>query len=576
MSTDVVPKFIDDPNTVVEDALTGLSRLTYHCQRIENTNVIVRAEIDPTKVQVVCGGGSGHEPAHAFFVQRGWLSAAVCGSVYASPPTAHVTAAIENLAQRQDERGAGILLVIKNYAGDVLNFEYAARLAREKGIRVETVLAADDAVFGVDDTGKRRGIAGTCLLYKILGGAAERGLNLIQLKTLAERISSNMRSIGAALSSCALPGCPASSAVPAGTVEIGLGIHGEKGLRQVPYTTAKDLVHEMLRTITADPPLPPHPKVLLLVNNLGATTELEMSIVAHHALLYLEEVCKVTVAGVNVGRHMTALDMHGFSLTVLSVANEDDLELMLHTREFQAPLMNFHTPLSTVRQAPGPQTALQLARAAQPEPCTDGALYAALHHLFTKLLDTEAEFNALDAAVGDGDLGNGVHRSAAAALELLPHLPLETDVAASFRLLSKAVADSCAGTSGPLYGALLLAGGRAAGEALAGGGSSAEALRAAVKAAAADVCALGGARRGDRTMADVLIALAESPQVAAAGSAAEVLAAGLAVAQEAAAAVAQMPAKFGRSRYMQGKEIGLPDPGCELIVRWLKLLTQAA
>ncbi|CBZ24353.1 dihydroxyacetone kinase 1-like protein [Leishmania mexicana MHOM/GT/2001/U1103] len=581
----VVPKFIDEPSSVVAVAVDGFCELNNRVKKIENTNVVVSYCLDPTKVLLLCGGGSGHEPAHSGFVAKGWLSAAVCGSVFASPPTAHVSAGIEYLAKLQGPDGPGILVIIKNYAGDILNFEYAVRQARAEGIQVETVLAADDAVFGTEDVQKRRGVAGCCLLYKILGAAAERGLSLAQLKALADRVSRNMRSIGASLSSCSLPGNPASSVMPSGTVEVGLGIHGEKGLLQIPFQGAASLVHFLVgiligkgevgapATATA---IHAGVKTLLLVNNLGGTTDLEMSTLAHHALRELAA-AQLTVVGVHSGRHMTSLDMHGFSLTLLVVENERDLEFMLNTNALQKPLMNFHAPQLSGATVPGPLTALQLARqeaeaagraAATP---TGSPLCAAVQRVFAKLMTMETYFNGLDAEVGDGDLGSGVHRSAMAVLEMLPYLPWEADVRRTFALISKAVADAFAGTSGPLYGALLIGGGNAAVQALKSG-SAVEAVRAAIAHGSHDVQELGGARQGDRTMVDVLEGMRVCPAVAAAATMPELLKACHEAARAAADAAALLPAKLGRSRYMEGKEIGKKDPGAELVVAWLEAL----
>ncbi|GET86461.1 dihydroxyacetone kinase 1-like protein [Leishmania tarentolae] len=579
-----VQKFIDEPSSVVAVAVQGLCELNNCVKTIENTNVVVSGCLDPTKVLLLCGGGSGHEPAHVGFVANGWLSAAVCGSVFASPPTTHVSAGIEYLAKLQGPGGPGILVIIKNYAGDILNFQYAVSQARAKGIQIETVLAADDAVLGMEDVQKRRGVAGCCLLYKILGAAAARGFSLAQLKTLAGRVSRNMRSISAALSYCSLPGSPALSVVPPGMVEVGLGIHGERGLLQMPFEGAASLIHFLVGVLIgkgeAGAPkvsaINAGAKALLLVNNLGGTTDLEMSILAHHALRELAT-AQITVVGVHCGRHMTSLEMHGFSLTLLVVEEDRDLECVLNTDALQKPLMNFHTPQLSGATVPGPLTALQLARqeaeaagraAATP---TKSYLCAAVQRVFQKLVAKEAYFNRLDAEVGDGDLGSGVHRSAMAVLEMVPYLPWEADVRRTFLLISKAVADAFAGTSGPLYGALLMGGGEAAQNALKNG-SAVDAVRAAMKRGSHDVQELGGARQGDRTMVDVLEGMCVCPAVAAAATMPELLKACHKAARASADATAMLPAKRGRSRYMDGKEIGKKDPGAELVVAWIEAL----
>lgn len=576
-----VAKFVDGPEVAVETSIKALCMTRPHLQLIENTCVVVNAELDPTKVLLVSGGGSGHEPAAAGFVHSGWLSAAVPGGVFASPPSSHVTAAIDYLHQRQGCGGPGIFVIVMNYLGDILNFQFAVQEAKERGVPIETVLVADDVCFGAEDVSRRRGIAGTLLVHKILAAAADEGASLATLKQLASRITGGLRSLGASLSSCSLPGSTPTSSVPDGFVEVGLGIHGEKGLYQIPFKGTQALVAHLLG-ILLSPGRSGNvhecaevdvewkgAKVALLVNNLGSTTDIEMGIVAHHALLYLRKF-EIEVVGVSVGRYMTALEMHGFSLTLLRFSNEDDTSYLFYER--QPSLIPFTVPRFDVSCVPGPCSALQLAKNNQWRSQCNGVLFCVIQSVFRALSDAEDYLNSLDAAVGDGDMGSGVKRAATKAIELLPYLPLEADISKALALLAKVVADAFGGTSGPLYGAFLLgaAAATASASTLQDGVSCVDVLRAALKAGTVEVQRLGGAKKGDRTMVDVLEALVDNPQVNAAASVCDFARACVLVSTEAAAATALLPAKCGRSRYLQGKEVGRPDPGAQLIVLWIE------
>ncbi|ESL11248.1 dihydroxyacetone kinase 1 [Trypanosoma rangeli SC58] len=581
----VTTKFIDSADTAVDTAVKALCMTLPHLQVIENTHVVVKRDLDPTQVFLICGGGAGHEPAHVGFVNSGWLSAAVSGDVFASPPSSHVSAAIDYLHGKQGPNGPGILVIVKNYMGDILNFQFAVDEAQERGINVEMVMAADDACFGMADA-TRRGIAGTVLLYKILGAAALRGEGMAALKQLAARISSEMRSVGASLSSCSLPGSKPSSVVPHGLVEVGLGIHGEKGLDQIPFEGAKALVSHLLGILLGGGERrETHAqgdvfkdwegaKVALLVNNLGSTTDIEMGILTFYALEQLRQ-AGMDVVGVSVGRHMTALEMHGFSFTLLRFSNCADVAFLFEPQ--QAPLMPFTVPQYSLAPAPGCRTALQLAREEQQRGTQCSCVLGeTLEAVFQVLRGSEDYLNNLDAAVGDGDIGSGTKRAALGALEILPHLPLQTNVGRSFALLAKTVADAFGGSSGPLYGAFLLAAGAAASETMGrDGSSSVDAIRAALKAGSANIQRIARSKKGERTMVDVLEALNESPTVNAATSIQELARACAEVAKNAAAETALLPAKHGRSRYLKGKEVGQPDPGAELVVLWIRTAANA-
>lgn len=308
-------KLINAPGDVVAESVAGFAAAHED---------IVRAQFDPTfvvrrdapvagKVGIVSGGGSGHEPLHAGYVGVGMLDAAVPGAVFTSPTPDPILA-----ATRAVDGGAGVLHIVKNYTGDVLNFETAAELASLEGIEVRSVVVADDVA--VEDslyTAGRRGVAGTVLVEKVAGAAAERGDDLAAVTAIAQHAIDNVRSMGVALSPCTVPhaGRP-SFDLEEDEVEIGIGIHGEPGRHRVPLQSADSITDHLLDAVTADLRLRPGERVLLLVNGMGGTPLSELHIVYGHARRRLEE-AGIVVARSLVGNHVTSLDMQGASVTVL-------------------------------------------------------------------------------------------------------------------------------------------------------------------------------------------------------------------------------------------------------------------
>ncbi|CAM04530.1 dihydroxyacetone kinase DhaK subunit [Saccharopolyspora erythraea NRRL 2338] len=317
-----VRQLINDPDDFVAEALQGLQQAHPALLRANpDPAYVVRADEGAArpKVALVSGGGSGHEPLHTGFVGEGMLDAAVPGAVFASPTAFQIRAAIGAA-----DRGRGVLLVVKNYTGDVLNFSIAAELAREDGIEVETVLVDDDLATSSSDEGGpgRRGTAAVVAVEKICGAAAERGASLSDLALLGKRVVDSARTMALALQACTHPGqSQPSFELPADEVEFGVGIHGEHGVGRRPFGPARDLVAELTRPITAELGLGDGDRVIAIVNGLGSTHALELS-VAHRELTAFLGGLGVGVARSLVGPYVTALDMRGFSVTLLRA--EDD------------------------------------------------------------------------------------------------------------------------------------------------------------------------------------------------------------------------------------------------------------
>ena len=311
-------KLINSPDDVLAEALKGVDAADENV-RVDHTHrVIFRAEpTRPGKVAVISGGGSGHEPLHSGFVGVGMLDAACAGQVFTSPTPDQILAATVGT-----DAGAGVLHVVKNYTGDVMNFEMAAELAAEQGIRVETVVVADDVA--VEDslyTAGRRGVGLTVLLEKIVGAAAEEGRDLDAVVEVANKVTGHGRSMGMALTSCTVPaaGKPTFE-LPEDQMEIGIGIHGEPGRHREPLTGAKDIARQLVEPILADHDFAGS-ETIVMVNGMGATPLMELYLM-YGEVRTLLDAAGVTVVRNLVGNYITSLDMAGCSVTVAKVDDE--------------------------------------------------------------------------------------------------------------------------------------------------------------------------------------------------------------------------------------------------------------
>lgn len=280
--------------------------------------IIKRKQLNKGKVTLISGGGSGHEPAHAGFVGKGMLDVAVCGDVFASPSTIQVYNAI---LETQSDKGT--LLIIKNYSGDCMNFDAAAEMAEDDDIVVEKVYVNDDvAVKDSLYTVGRRGVAGTVFVHKLAGAAAEQGMELKQVKEVAQKAIKNVRSIGFALTSCTVPakGTPTFS-LNDDEIEFGVGIHGEPGIAREKLATAEELADRMIDLITKDLPIVSGDEVALLVNGLGGTPLQELYLLNNSVAAAIENK-SIKIYKTFVGNYMTAIDMAGASISLLKLDAE--------------------------------------------------------------------------------------------------------------------------------------------------------------------------------------------------------------------------------------------------------------
>jgi dihydroxyacetone kinase-like protein len=315
VATQVVKKFVNDPETVVPEALAGIAAAHPDLVRVDLGNqLVIRADAPVAgKVGLVSGGGSGHEPLHGGFVGLGMLDAACAGAVFTSPVPDQMA-----VATRTVDAGAGVVHIVKNYTGDVLNFRMAAELAEDEGIAVASVVIDDDcAVQDSLYTAGRRGVGATVLAEKIAGAHAEAGASLAEVADTVKRVNDRSRSFGIALTSCATPakGTPLFDLGP-DEIEVGVGIHGEPGRRREKHAPARDLAEMILTPILDDLAPADGSKVLAFVNGLGGTPQLELYLLFNEVATQLRE-RGIEITRSLVGSYITSLDMAGASVTVL-------------------------------------------------------------------------------------------------------------------------------------------------------------------------------------------------------------------------------------------------------------------
>lgn len=318
-------KLINEVDNVVNEMLDGIAAAyPQHVRRLDGLDVLVRAGGSAGKVALISGGGSGHEPSHGGFVGKGMLDGAVAGAVFTSPTPDQVYEAI-----KAADGGKGVLLVIKNYTGDVMNFEMAADMAADEGIQVEKVVVADDvAVENSTWTTGRRGIAGTIFVHKIAGACAEAGGDLENVKRVAEKVIANVRSMGMSLSACTVPAAGKPSfELAEDEIEIGLGIHGEPGVNREKMGSADDICDKLLDKILAEGIYKAGDRIAVLVNGMGGTPLMELFIANRHIHEALTGK-RLVIAKTIVGNYMTSLDMEGFSISLLKL--DEELEKLLN------------------------------------------------------------------------------------------------------------------------------------------------------------------------------------------------------------------------------------------------------
>nr|WP_314417483.1 dihydroxyacetone kinase subunit DhaK [uncultured Erwinia sp.] len=528
--------FMNDKQQLVNEAIEGalLSTPFHNLSRLalgSDLRVVVRSDWDRSKVALISGGGSGHEPAHIGFVGKGMLTAAVCGDVFASPSVDAVLHAIINVTGE-----AGCLLIVKNYTGDRLNFGLAAEKAKRLGYRVEMVMVQDD--IALPDNPQPRGIAGTALVHKIAGFAAEQGQSLADVAAVAQRAIASTASIGVAFSSCHIPGEARDDRVKPGTCELGMGIHGEPGASTLKTQNSVEVVAQMVQRLaahTGDAPL------ALLINNLGGFSMLEMAVLTREVLH--SPIGKRVRLLLGPATLVSALDMKGFSLSVLRL--DDGLEKALLSPVEAAGWTVALTP-SAQLEVP----AKTLDRQQTFVPSANDNVAALLTTICQTLISLESELNNLDAKVGDGDTGSTFAAGAKSILKACEEKALPLDSTGSLlNVVGEKLATVMGGSSGVLMSIMFTAAGQRVEEG--------EPLPQALSYGLERMQHYGGAQVGQRTMIDAL-----HPAFAALVQGQDLTAVADAARKGADSTSGMRSAGAGRASYLNAESLdGVKDPG---------------
>ena len=542
--------FFNDRKQLVNDAIEGILISAPHGNLVKldidpAIRVVARSDWDKSRVAVISGGGSGHEPAHAGFVGKGMLTAAVCGDLFASPS---VDAVLNAIVAVTGDRGC--LLIVKNYTGDRLNFGLAAEKAKRYGLKVEMVIVADD--IALPDNKQPRGIAGTALVHKIAGYAAEQGKSLAEVRDSAQQACENIWSLGVAMQTCNLPGSDDEEGrIKDGHVELGLGIHGEPGASVVDTHNSKEIIDTLVKPLKEKAG---EGKFAVLINNLGGVSALEMALLTKELA---DSALKENIAYlIGPAPLVSSLDMKGFSLSLLQLNDtfEKAINAPVETIGWQKPVA--FAPLRTLSH-----TAIQ--DRVEFTPSRNDEVAARVAAATQMLIALENRLNALDAKVGDGDTGSTFAQGAREIAQLLEQkqLPLN-DLSKLLLLIGERLATVMGGSSGVLMSIFFTA----AGQKLHDGKSLPEALLNGL----AQMKHYGGADLGDRTLIDALQPALEVLQNG------DIQAAAQAAKKGADATAGMQKAGAGRSSYVNKENLeGVTDPGAVAVAEVFAAVAKA-
>lgn len=583
-------KIMNTSDNFVVEMCHGIVRAHPELELIEKYRIIKKKDINPDKVSLVSGGGSGHEPAHAGYVGKGMLDAAVCGNIFASPAVNQITTALRSIATDK-----GILIIIKNYSGDCSNFKEAAEtVGKDFGIKVDYVIVNDDiAVQDSSYTIGRRGVAGTVLVEKIAGAAAEKGLELAEVKRLAEKTIKNVKSFGFALSSCTPPakGTPIFDLAD-DDMEFGVGIHGEPGVKTEKFITSAELAERIVPMITKELNSKKGDRIALMINGFGATPLMELYLFNNDVSATFEA-AGLEIYRTFVGNYMTSIDMEGASVTALLL--DDELAQYLDAPS-SAPAFNVGGGLTdeavaaldamkAISKALGVVPAAAAVSKAKPEfvieeeeekvyevvgepvigeTINTPALINWIGTMADIVIKNEVPFCDADK-MGDGDFGSSI-ASGFRELKKAWKSRKKDDIGTFLVSASEIIKTYCGGASGPIWGnAFLECGKAAAGKQEISLTDIGNLLQTAVKA----IQHVGEQRYGkaavvgDKTLIDALVPCADA--VCAAAAAGDKLIVGLEkgakAAVDGAASTAEFKANLGRCGVVGEKSIGYPDAG---------------
>lgn len=561
-------RLVNDPAEFPAESLKGFVAANKRYVKPVFGGVVRSTATEQGKVAVVYGGGSGHYPAFAGWVGQGFADGAVCGNIFSSPSGAQAYSVM-----KAAERGAGVLMGFGNYAGDVLHFGQAIERLRAEGIQADTLVVTDDiASGGKDEIEKRRGIAGDFPTFKIAGAAAEAGKDFEEVKRIFAKANDATRSFGVAFAGCTLPGAKEPLfTVPEGKMGVGLGIHGEPGVRDADLGTADDVAKTLVDGLLDDRPAAAGNRVIAIVNGLGDTKYEELFVTCHNIVERLEA-AGLELVDVESGEFVTSLDMAGISLTLVWVDDElieywnAPCDTPAYRKGSVGEVKRDDTQMNT--EAASVEVAAKGSEASQQ---LAGSISGVLDRIADLLHDEQDELGKLDSVAGDGDHGQGMAMGSKAAAEAARNL---VDQGAGAQTTLAAAGDAWSngsgGTSGALWGALLTAIGSVLGDQDPADESAvAKALTAALEA----VQRLGGAQVGDKTLVDALVPLVETFSNTT-GDLATRAKAAVEAAQQGAESTKDLKARLGRARPLGEKSVGTPDPGAVSLTHVARVVSE--
>jgi len=568
-------KIINRPETVVMEMCNGIAMAHPELEFVKKYKVMKKKKINPKKVSLISGGGSGHEPAHAGFIGKGMLDAAVCGDVFASPSQIQVYQAIKATASEK-----GTLLIIKNYSGDMMNFKNAAYLASEDGIKVDYVKVDDD--IAVEDslyTVGRRGVAGTVLVHKIAGAAAELGLSLEEVKTVAEKAILNVRSLGFAFSSCTVPakGTPTFQ-LAEDEMEFGIGIHGEPGIKREKIATADQLAKRIVEAILKDMKIDSNSneEIALLINGFGGTPLQELYLFNNSVTAELAK-RNIKICRIFVGNYMTSIDMEGASVSIMKL--DSQLKELL-SAESDAPAFKVSGPVEVVEFVSldtlddveksisfKVETSESFASIDNEKLTLDNMIYI-VDKMSEVIIENEVPFCELDSHAGDGDFGMSVAKGFKQLKREWKQILTENSksIGEFLNACSLVIMEHCGGASGPIWGSAF----RTAGKQVETKPELtllefAEMMQAAVRGiqATGERSFGRGAVVGDKTLIDALVPCADTLSTCAKENLnfKEAFAKGAKAAVEGAKKTEEIVARMGRAGTVGDRSLGYPDAG---------------
>ncbi|MBG9735528.1 dihydroxyacetone kinase subunit DhaK [Paenibacillus alvei] len=568
-------KIMNQPETLVREMCNGMVLAHPDLEFISKYKIMKKKNVNRDKVTLISGGGSGHEPAHAGFVGQGMLDVAVCGDVFASPSQIQVYQALKASASKK-----GTLLIIKNYSGDIMNFKNAAHLAGEDGIKVDYVKVDDD--IAVEDslyTVGRRGVAGTVLVHKIAGAAAEEGLELAEVKAIAQHAIDHTRSIGFALTSCTVPakGTPTFE-LNDDEIEYGVGIHGEPGIRREKIASADELAHKMVADLFRDMKISEgsQQELAVLINGFGGSPLQELYLFANAVVREIQRQ-NVTVMKVLVGNYMTSIDMAGASVSIMRL--DEQLKHYL-AASCDTPALQLHGelhPITVEKQQGEIAVDREVSYQSETNPAyakTEKDTFS-LHNLIFLtdkmseiIIQNEVPFCELDAHAGDGDFGMSVAKGFKQLKrewhEIMNHH--SNNIGEFLHACSLVIMEHCGGASGPIWGSAFRAASKFAGDRTELSiPEFAQMMQAVVKGIqdTGERSFGRGAVVGDKTLVDALAPFADAwVQSAANGDGLKLAAAKAAeAAVQGAKHTETIVARMGRAGTVGERSIGYPDAG---------------